>query len=274
MIEFRSFKKNKLFMIGVGMSGMIILCGIFAPWIATHGMTEGTLQYRLKPPSTDHLFGTDQLGRDVFSRVIHGTRLSLLSGSMVVLISAVIGVSLGVLAGYRGGIIDNFLMRLTDLILAFPSFLLAMLVVTILGLGLKNAVLAVAIAYIGPLSRLARGTTIKLKGFEFVEAARAVGGGPWHNILVHILPNIISSILIQMALNFGAAIVDIAGLSFLGLGAQPPQPEWGAMLSSGRYYVQTAWWLCTFPGLAIMFLVLACVFVGDGFREILDPKHG
>jgi peptide/nickel transport system permease protein len=193
---------------------------------------------------------------------------------MVVLISAVIGVSLGVLAGYRGGIIDNFLMRLTDLLLAFPSFLLAMLVVTILGLGLKNAVLAVAIAYIGPLSRLARGTTIKLKGFEFVEAARAVGGGPWHNILVHILPNIISSILIQMALNFGAAIVDIAGLSFLGLGAQPPQPEWGAMLSSGRYYVQTAWWLCTFPGLAIMFLVLACVFVGDGFREILDPKHG
>ena len=231
MIELRSLKKNKLFLIGVGMMAVLILCGVFSRVIATHGITEGSLRARLEPPSKEHIFGTDPLGRDVYSRVIHGARLSLRSGFMVILISALIGVPLGILAGYRGGIVDTVLMRFTDLLLAFPAFLLAMLVVTILGLGLQNAVLAVAVSYIGPLSRLARGTAIKVKGLEFVEAARAIGGGAWHTTLTHILPNIISPILTQLALNFGTAIVDIAGLSFLGLGAQPPMPEWGAMLA-------------------------------------------
>lgn len=266
-------KKNKLFLIGLGMMVVVIFCGLFSTVIATHGITEGSLRDRLHSPSKEHIFGTDPIGRDVYSRVIYGARLSLLSGFMVISISALIGIPLGILAGYRGGAIDTLLMRFTDLLLAFPAFLLAMLVVAILGLGLKNAVLAVAISYIGPLARLARGTTIKVKGLEFVEAAQAVGGGAWHITLTHILPNIISPILIQIALNFGTGIVDIAGLSFLGLGAQPPMPEWGAMLSSGRHYVRTSWWLSTFPGSAIMFIVLACVFVGDGLREILDPKH-
>jgi peptide/nickel transport system permease protein len=273
MIELRSFKKNKLFLIGLVMMAVVILCCVFSEVVATHGVTEGSLGDRLKPPSKEHIFGTDPLGRDVYSRVVHGAQLTLRSGLMVILISALIGVPLGILAGYRGGVVDTLLMRFTDLLLAFPAFLLAMLVVSILGLSLQNAVLAVAISYIGPLARLTRGTTIKVKGLEFVEAARAVGGGGWHTTITHILPNIISPIMIQLSLNFGTAIVDIAGLSFLGLGAQPPMPEWGAMLSSGRHYVRSSWWIVSFPGLAIMYIVLACVFVGDGLREILDPKH-
>lgn len=269
----RALRRNRL-----ALAGGIILCiltivAIFGPLLTPSDPFLAKMPLRLRPPSCTNLFGTDSLGRDVLSRVIHGSRVSLKSGFLVVCISSVVGIFLGVAAGYSAKATDAILMRFVDFLLAFPSLLLAMLIVAILGPGLNNAILAVSVAYIGPVARLARGVTIKVKGYEFVEAARASGGGRCHIVLRHIMPNILSPLIVQIALNLGGAIVDIAGLSFLGLGARPPVPEWGAMLAGGRRYIRIAWWLTTFPGIAIMASVLACVFIGDGVREILDPKY-
>lgn len=270
---FKALRRNRL-----SLAGGIILCilaiiAIFGPLLTPADPFLAKLPLRLSPPSYTNLFGTDSLGRDVLSRVIYGTRVSLRSGFLVVCISSVIGIFLGVAAGYGAKATDAILMRFVDFLLAFPALLLAMLIVAILGPGLNNAILAVSIAYIGPVARLARGVTIRVKGQEFVEAARASAGGRCHIVLRHIMPNILSPLIVQIALNFGGAIVDIAGLSFLGLGARPPVPEWGAMLAGGRRYIRIAWWVTTFPGIAIMASVLACVFIGDGMREILDPKY-
>jgi ABC-type dipeptide/oligopeptide/nickel transport system permease subunit len=270
---YRELGKNKLAMIGLGFILLVAFCAVFAPILAPYGPTKASLSLRLSGPTPQHIFGTDQLGRDVLSRVIYGARTSLRSSAVVILFSSTVGILLGVIAGYWGGVLGLVIMRFVDFLLAFPSFLLAMTIVAILGPSLDNAVIAVAISYIGPLARLVRGTTIKAKENEFVEAAWAVGASGLHTIFQHIIPNILSSIIVQVTLNFGAAIIDIAGLSFIGLGAQPPTAEWGAMLSGGRYYIQIAWWLPTFPGIAIMTTVLGCVFIGDGLREIMDPKY-
>ena len=270
---YRELRKNKLAVIGLGFILLVAFCAVFAPVLAPYEPTKGSLSLRLSAPTRQHTFGTDQLGRDVLSRVIYGARTSLKSGALVVLFSSAFGILLGVVSGYWGGALGLVIMRFVDLLLAFPSFLLAMTIVAILGPSLDNAVIAVAISYIGPLSRLVRGTTIKAKENQFVEAAWAAGASGLHTIFRHIIPNILSPVVVQLTLNFGTAIVDIAGLSFIGLGAQPPTAEWGIMLSGGRYYIQIAWWLPTFPGIAIMTTVLGFVFIGDGIREIMDPKY-
>jgi len=274
MVEFyKSLKGYKPSLIGIGILAILACFAIFAPFIAPYDPLKGHLSSRLEPPSAAHLFGTDALGRDLLSRVIYGARTSLRSGALVVMFSSIVGVFLGVISGYCGKLLDTLIMRFADFLLSFPPFLLAMGIVATLGPSLNNAIIAVAISYIGPLVRLVRGITVRIKEQEYIEAARAAGGNNWRIIIHHILPNIISPLLVQISLNFGTAIVDIAGLSFIGLGAQPPTPEWGTILSRGRYYIRTAWWLTTFPGLAIVATVLAWVFIGDGVREAIDPRY-
>ena len=269
----RHFVRNRLSVAGVSILVLLTICAIFAPMMAPNDPIEANISLRLEPPSALHLLGTDQLGRDILSRVIWGARTSLRGGALVVLLSSVSGVFLGVISGYWSGPTGMLIMRFVDFLLAFPSFLLAMGIVAILGASLSNAILAVSISYVGPLARLARGVTIKVKENNYVEAARALGSPDLYIIIRHILPNILSPLVVQSTLNFGGAIVDIAGLSFLGLGAQPPTPEWGALLSSARQYIRVAWWLTTFPGLAIMSTVVSFIFIGDGVREAMDPRQ-
>jgi ABC-type dipeptide/oligopeptide/nickel transport system permease subunit len=216
--------------------------------------------------------GTDLLGRDILSRVIYGSRLSLLIGLASVAIGVLAGVVVGLVSGYYGGGIDRFLMRLVDAMLAFPGILLALTVVSTLGPGIRNVMLAVGIASIPSYARLTRGTVLSAKQNVYVEAAEVVGCSAPRTMFYHILPNVIAPILVVSTLQFGVAVISASGLSFLGLGAQPPTPEWGLMVSLGRNYLGKAWWLSTFPGLAITVTVIAINLIGDGLRESLDPR--
>jgi peptide/nickel transport system permease protein len=265
--------RNKSFLLG-GSSVVIFLLLAFFPQLFTHhNPIEGDLaNARLIPPSASHWFGTDDLGRDVFARIVYGAQVSLKVGLLSVGIALIVGAIIGVIAGYFGHYIEEALMRMIDIMLAFPSILLAILIVAILGPGLRNAMIAIGIVNIPIYARLLRATVITVKNQEYIEAAQAVGATHLRIILTHILPNCISPIIVQATLGIGAAILETAGLSFLGLGAQPPTPEWGTMLSNAKDFIRLAPWTIAFPGIAITCVGVAFNLMGDGLRDLMDPR--
>jgi peptide/nickel transport system permease protein len=266
------FKKNKRAMVGLWMVLVFIVVAVLAPLIAPYDPIEQNMQIMLEKPSLKHPFGTDEFGRDLFSRIIYGAQISLAIGTVGVLIAVIFGVALGTIAGYFGGWIDNIIMRIMDIFMAFPSFLLALAIVSVLGPGMVNVMIAIGIFSIPNFSRIARSSVISIKNKEFIEATRAMGGTDTRIIIKHLIPNSISPIIVLSTMRIATAIITAAGLSFLGMGAQPPTPEWGAMLSTGREYLRVAPHVSTIPGLAIMFLVLGFNMLGDGLRDALDPK--
>jgi ABC-type dipeptide/oligopeptide/nickel transport system permease subunit len=268
----RRLRKNRLAVAGGALLALFLLIAAAAPWVAPHDPLTQDLYGRLSPPSAKNWFGTDDFGRDILSRVLHGARVSLRVGVAAVAIALVVGAAIGLTAGYRGGLLDNVLMRLMDLMLAFPSILLAIVVVAVLGPSLNNAMLAVGIVSIPQYARLVRASVLSIREQDYVTAARALGAGDARIILTAILPNCVAPLTVQATLGMAGAILDAAGLSFLGLGAQPPTPEWGAMLSGGRDFILSAPWVLTFPGLSILLTVLAFNLLGDGLRDALDPK--
>jgi peptide/nickel transport system permease protein len=258
---------------------LIVICLVIFALIAPHVvpypesiMGKANLEERLQQPSITHIFGTDEMGRDIFSRVFYGCRLSLQIGVIVVVIAATIGVILGAFAGFFGGIIDFIIMRITDVFLSLPSLILALAIAAVLGSSLFNAMIAIALAWWPWYTRLVRAQTLSIREATFVEAARATGLGNLKIIYWHILPHCIAPIIVQATLDMGYVILTAASLGFLGLGAQPPMPEWGLMVSIGKQYFPTWWWNATFPGLAIFVSVLGFNLLGDSLRDMLDPK--
>jgi peptide/nickel transport system permease protein len=253
---------------------IVLLIGVAlaAPAIAPFDPLGHQYADRLSRPSSTYLFGTDETGRDVFSRVIYGSRISLRVGIVSVTIAIVLGVTLGLLAGYYGGFVDALLMRFVDIMLAFPGFLLALAIIAMLGPSLRNAMIAVGLGSSTGFARLTRGSVLSIKETDYVQAARVVGANSGRIMRRHILPNALSPIIVLATLELPAAILVAASLSFLGLGAQPPSPEWGAMLVAGREYIQTAWWLITFPGLAIFVTVLGFNLFGNALQDVINPR--
>jgi len=268
----RRFRRNRGAMIGLMGTIFIVLVAVAAPWITTYDPTKQTLRDGLLPPSSEHFFGTDQFGRDIYTRVVYGARISLRVGLIAVAIGVTIGVPVGITSGFYLGWLDIVVLRLVDLLLAFPSTLLALAIMTILGASLTNAMIAVGIAIVPQFLRIARGATLSVKEMDYVMAARTVGGSDMHIMVRHILPNVLLPLIILTTMQIAGAVLFASGLSFLGLGAQPPTPEWGAMLTAGRIYMREAWWIPVFPGLAITVTILAMNMVGDGLRDALDPQ--
>ncbi|WP_040979609.1 nickel transporter permease [Oceanobacillus jeddahense] len=266
------FKKNKRAIIGLWIVVFFIILAIFAPLIAPYDPIEQNMAIMLESPSLEHLLGTDEFGRDILSRILYGAQISLAIGVVGVFIAVIIGVILGTISGYFGGFIDNLIMRIMDIFMAFPSFLLALAIVSVLGPGMINVMIAIGIFSIPNFSRISRSAVISIKNMEYIEATKAMGGHDFRIIIKHVIPNCISPIIVIASMQIATAIITAAGLSFLGMGAQPPTPEWGAMLSSGREYLRVAPHVSTIPGLAIMFLVLGFNMLGDGIRDALDPK--
>jgi len=265
-------RRSPLTIVGFIFILLISCVAIFAPWLATHNPLKTDISHKLEPPSPSHLFGTDQLGRDVFSRVVYGSRISLQAGLTIVGIAMVVGILLGSVAGYFGGWIDEVITRVTDIFLSLPGLVLALVVAAALGPSLTNNVIALSAVWWPWYTRLVRGQILSIKENPYVEAARAAGASNLRIIFSHVLPNCISPIIVLATLDMGFAILASSGLSFIGLGAQPPIPELGAMLSEARNYIRESWWFPVFPGLAVSITVLAFNLVGDGFRDILDPK--
>jgi len=264
--------KSKTSFIGLCIIIILIVTALLAPVIATHSPTDQSIVDRYQTPSAEHYLGTDELGRDIFSRIVYGTRISIQIGIIAVGISMIVGVLLGATAGYFGKWVDQVIMRLIDILMAFPSILLAIALVAVLGPSLRNAMIAVGIVGVPQFARIVRAAVLSVKETEYIEAARAIGAKHGRIVFQHVLPNCVAPIIVQATLGIGTAILDAAGLSFLGLGAQPPTPEWGAMLSDGRSALQTAPWVIAFPGVAIFFVVLGFNLFGDGLRDALDPK--
>ncbi len=264
-------RKSLLAKIGIGVITLIILVAVLAPFIAPSSPTDTNLIDRLKSPSPAHPFGTDHLGRDIFSRVVYGSRISLRIGIIVVALGLSVGTALGLIGGYAGGATDTVIMRIADMFLSFPPLILAMALAASLGPNIENVILALAIIWWPRYARLARSKAISLREEDFVLAAHAIGSSFYYVIRRHILPNSVSPLLIQASLELGSVILLAATLSFIGFGAQPPTPEWGAMASSGREYIRMAWWYPTFPGLAIFVTVIGFNLLGDAIRDILDP---
>lgn len=267
--------RNKLTQTSMFVVLALFIIAIIAPYIVpypTHIDLETNPQDKLLPPSSQYFFGTDELGRDIFSRVLYGTRISLNTAVFAVGLALLIGIPLGAFAGTLGGYIDEIIMRITDIFLSFPPLLLAITISAILGPSLQNAMLSIALSWWPWYTRLIRGQAISLKERKFVKAAEAIGTSPMKIIFSHIIPNCISPVIVQASMDMGGVILTIASLSFLGLGAQPPTPEWGLLISTSRNYFLNAWWYSIFPGLAIFITVLAFNLLGDGLREILDPK--
>jgi peptide/nickel transport system permease protein len=250
---------------------LVILTAIFAPLLAPYDPDAISANLR-QAPSISHPFGTDELGRDVLSRIIYGARVSLRVGLISIGIALVVGTMIGITAGYWGGWLDSFIMRLMDVMLAFPGFLLAIAIVAILGPSLFNVMIAVGIESIPIYARTARGSVLGMKEDEYMIGARAIGASHLRILSRYVLPNIIAPLIVLATIGVGFAILAAAGLSYLGLGAQPPTPEWGAMLSSARSFLRDSWWMATFPGVAIMIVVLALNLFGDGLRDVLDPR--
>jgi len=267
--------KNSLTRVSLVVVCALIAVAIFAPIITPypkHIYQETNPVEKLLPPSSQYFFGTDELGRDIFSRVLYGTRISLETALIAVGLSLLIGIPLGAIAGASYWLIDETIMRITDIFLSFPPLLLAIAIAAFLGPSLQNAMLAIAISWWPWYTRIVRGQAISLKERQFVMAAKAIGTPPFKIIFGHIVPNCIAPVIVQASMDIGGVILTIASLSFLGLGAQPPTPEWGLMISTSRNYFFTAWWYSLFPGLAIFITVLMFNLLGDGLREILDPK--
>jgi peptide/nickel transport system permease protein len=255
---------------------LIVLVALFAPLLAPFPADAGSATHpeiALQAPSLHHLFGTDQVGRDVFSRVLYGTRVSPLVALFVLLIACAVGIPLGVLAGYFGGAADEGIMRVTDIFLAFPPLLLSLAFVTVLSANLTSVTIAIAITWWPWYTRLIRGQAASVAGRPYVEACRALGIQSWRILLRHVLPNSVTPLIVQVSLDVGGVILTVSALSFLGLGAQDPTPDWGLMVAEGQNYFTTQWWLVTFPGLAILLTALAFTLLGDGLRDVLDPRR-
>src|SRR2546422_6773628 len=252
--------------------GAFAICAVLAPIVAPYDPLAQALGSRLEPPSPQHWVGTDRLGRDIASRLLYGARISLVSGIVVVALAGIFGTLVGLVAGYAGGLVDETLMRVTEVFLAFPPLILAMAIAGALGPSLSNAIIAIAAVTWAVYARLTRGQILSLRRREFVEAARAIGAS-WVRILWHhLLPNVLAPLMIQASFDLGSAIIAAAGLSFIGFGAQPPTPEWGVMISEGRNYINTQPWLSLFPGLAILLAVGSFNLLGDGLRDAFDPR--
>jgi peptide/nickel transport system permease protein len=258
--------------LGISMLLFLLLLAIFGSLVCPYDPVAIKPADHFLPPSKAHLFGTDEMGRDVFSRVLAGARVSLRVVLVVLLVASTIGVPLGAIAGYWGSPIDDVIMRIADIFLSFPSFILAMAITAGLGRSLEYAMLSVGIVYWAIYARLIRGQVLTVKNEVYVDAARAIGASQFRILFVHVLPNCIVPFIIQSSMHAGRAILATAGLSFVGLGAQPPTPEWGAMVSNSRQFITTFWWIPTFPSLAISFTVAAYMFLGDGLRDLLDPR--
>lgn len=273
MTNFGRLIRNFAFTAGFILTALLVIAALAAPLLATHDPNRQDTARRLEAPSSEHPLGLDDLGRDVYSRIVYGARVSLRVGFSVVVIASIIGVTLGAIAGYFGGLIDSAIMRLCDILLAFPGILLAIALVAVLGPSLNNVVLALAIIGWVGYARLVRGQVLKVREMEYVTAARALGAKSPRVIIKHVLPNVINPVIVMATLGLAGAILAEASLSFLGLGVQPPTPSWGAMLTSGRRYLGLANHLAIFPGAAIMLAVMGLNFLGDGLIDALDPKY-
>ena len=269
-----AFLENPLAVVGFAIVAGLVLAALLAPWLAPESPIDQDLGRRLLPPSAADWFGTDELGRSIYARVVHGARLTLYIVVLVAVIVAPVGLLVGTAAGYAGGLVDTVLMRLTDIFLAFPRLILALAFVAALGPGIENAVIAIAITSWPPYARVARAETLTLRNSDFIAAVRLQGASPLRIVLRHVAPLCISSLIIRVTLDMAGIILTAAGLGFLGLGAQPPLPEWGAMVSSGRQYLLDQWWVATIPGAAIFVVSLGFNLLGDGLRDVLDPKSG
>ena len=267
--------RNKLSLTALIILVILIVGALLAPYIIPYpeDLADAThTQIKLQAPNLEHLMGTDELGRDIFSRVVYGARVSLSAALAAVGLSLVIGIPLGAIAGSFGGWVDNLIMRITDVFLSFPPLLLAIAMVAVMGSSLNNAILAIALSWWPWYTRLIRGQAISVKERKFVQAAETIGTSRMKIIFKHIIPNCISPVIVQASMDIGGVILTVASLSFLGLGAQLPTPEWGLMISMGRRFFPDSWWYCIFPGLAIFVTVLCFNLLGDAIREILDPK--
>lgn len=274
-MSFYLLNRNRLQRVSLVIICILVLIAIFAPLISpfpSHAISATNPGDKLLPPSSKYIFGTDELGRDMFSRVIFGTRISLLTAIIAVGLALLIGVPLGAIAGGVGGVVDEIIMRITDVFLSFPPLLLAIAIAAFLGPNLENAILAIIVSWWPWYTRIIRGQAVSIRERQFVRAARAIGTPMPRIIFRHILPNTLAPVIVQASMDFGSVILTIAALSFLGIGAQPPTPEWGLLISTSRTYFMNAWWYSTFPGIAIFITVLVFNLIGDGIREVLDPR--
>ena len=267
-----AFRRNPIAMTGFLIIVALVLMAVFAPLLTSTNGLEPHLQDRLQPASAEHWFGTDGLGRDIYDRIVWGSRITLYIVGLVGVIVVPVGLLVGTLAGYVGGAVDNVLMRITDIFLAFPRLILALALVAALGPGLENAVLAIALTTWSPYARIARAEALTIRNSEFIMAAKVQGASTGGILFRHVMPLCVSSVIVRLTLDMAGIILTAAGLGFLGLGAQPPTPEWGAMISSGRQYLLDQWWIPTVPGIAIFVVSLGFNLLGDGLRDVLDPK--
>lgn len=265
--------RNKFAVLGISIISLLVLAAFFAPVISPYGQSEQNLYTRLLPPSSEHFFGTDDLGRDVFSRMIYGSRISLAVGFISVFIILFIGTSLGIISGYFGGKTDSVIMRFTDIVLCFPTFFLILLIIAFLEPNIFNVMIVIGLTSWPGLARLVRAEVLSLKEREFISVAKMMGIDNLKIFAVHILPNIISPLMVYASLAIGGAILTESALSFLGLGVQPPMSSWGQILTSGKDYIYIAWWLSVFPGIAILITVLAFNLIGEAIRDVFDPKE-
>jgi peptide/nickel transport system permease protein len=268
-----AFRANPMAVVGLVIVLLLVLVAALAPLLAPQSPIAQDLAQRLQPPTAAHWLGTDELGRDIYARIVWGSRITLTIVALVAVIVGPVGLLVGTVAGYAGGWLDTILMRVTDIFLAFPRLILALAFVAALGPGIENAIIAIAITAWPPYARLARAETLSIRHSDFIAAAKMQGASPARIVAVHIAPLCTSSLVVRLTLDMAGIILTAAGLGFLGLGAQPPTPEWGAMISSGRQYVLDYWWVATVPGLAIVIVSLGFNLLGDGLRDVLDPKQ-
>jgi peptide/nickel transport system permease protein len=271
--SWRGFRRNPLAMVGLGIIAALLLVAALAPVLAGHSPFEQNLAERLRAPDAQHWFGTDELGRDIYARILYGARITLMIVCLVVAIVGPVGLLVGTAAGYFGGWFDTVLMRVTDIFLAFPRLILALAFVSALGPGIENAVIAIALTAWPPYARIARAETLTIRNSDFIAAARLSGASGPRILFRHVMPLCMSSVIVRVTLDMAGIILIAAGLGFLGLGAQPPSPEWGAMIASGRKFLLDQWWVATLPGLAICVVSLGFNLLGDGLRDVLDPKQ-
>ncbi|HVC79091.1 MAG TPA: ABC transporter permease [Chloroflexota bacterium] len=268
----RHFLLNPLNLFGLVIVIVVLVLAVIGPYITPYSPTVPDYTSMLSGPTHAHLFGTDFIGKDVFSRILAGARYSLGTAAAVLGIAVTLGLTLGAISGYFGGWVDELIMRVTDMFLAFPALILALAVANTLGAGLQSAVIALAVGFWPWYTRLLRGQVLSLKNREYVEAARSLGVSNVAIMWRHILPNALSPIIVELSMDMGYAVLDISALSYIGLGAQPPSPEWGAMIVAGKDYLRTAWWVCAFPGIALSLTILGFNVVGDALRDVLDPR--
>lgn len=272
-IQWRRFCANHSALFGLLVLLVIIAAALLAPWIVSHDIYAQNLALRLQPANAEHWLGTDELGRDIYSRLLYGARITLYIAGLTALIITPLGLLVGTTAGYLGGWGDTVLMRLVDIFLAFPSLILALAFVAALGPGIENAIIAISLSSWPPIARLARAETLAIRKMDYIAAVRLQGASSWHIIVRHIVPMCLPSVVVRVTLNMAAIILTAAGLGFLGLGAQAPSPEWGAMLASGREFMLNNGWVAAIPGLAILFTSLAFNLLGDGLRDVMDIRH-